>query len=162
YVAERFFGFDQVRAQMATGANAPSVVDLNLINKGQFTPWFSAPMVGSTLTQDQINEIANMMGMETGSLQNQMNGRAGMDITSLASLTPATVPGEAAECAQLRNELTKFFTVIAFENFTGANLSFGAQVQPQTQGQTQATPASQGQGQTQTQPTPASQGQATP
>src|SRR5437016_414045 len=45
YVAERFFGFDQVRAQMATGANAPSVVDLNLINKGQFTPWFSAPMV---------------------------------------------------------------------------------------------------------------------
>src|SRR5262249_12685549 len=113
---------------------------------------------GSTLTQDQINEIASMMTMEAGSLQNQMNGQAGMDVTSLTNLTPATVTDEAPECAQLRQELTKFFSVIAFEHFTGAlqlNAQAQAQTQEQTQGQAQATPSTQGQGQTQgqTQPT---------
>ena len=44
----------------------------------------------------------------------------GTDTTTLTQLTPSTISGEAAECSQLRTELNRFFSTVAFQYYSGA------------------------------------------
>lgn len=120
YVAQHFFGFDQIGSQMmANGATASSMVDLNTIDKGQFTPWFNAPMTGAgPWTTDQLNTVAGMMAMDDATLHSTM--MAGQDSSTLTNLSPVTVAGEDPACTQLRTELARFWGILSFENFTGA------------------------------------------
>jgi hypothetical protein len=122
YVAERFFDFDQIRNQvMGTGATPIPMVDLNVISKGQFTPWFSGDMVsGSVLTADQASQISNLLTMDDATLQSTLGSAAGTTTEGQPQLTPLTPASEPAECAQLRTELTRFYSVLAYQGFTGA------------------------------------------
>ncbi len=116
YIAEHFFGFDQVANQMMTNGST-SMVDLNTIDKGQFNAWFNTPMSGTgPWTTDQVNSVSSMLAMDDATLQSTMMNGA----TPSTTLNPVSVAGENPTCTQLRTELTRFFDVIAYESATGA------------------------------------------
>jgi len=119
FIAQHFFGFDQVASQMATnGADTSGMVDLNTIDKGQYTPWFNAPMTGTgPWSPDQINTVSSLLAMDDATLQSTL--MQGQDTSTLTALQPVTVAGEPAECTQLRTELNRFFSVLAYGNFSG-------------------------------------------
>ena len=128
YTAEHFFNFDKVRDQlMSSGTDTSSMVDLNTIDKGQFTPLFNAGTATSAalpaLGDQQISDIATLLMMDDASLQSTLSGASG---ASENTLNPPSVSSESPECSQLRNELNRFFTVIAYQNFTGALTGTGA------------------------------------
>jgi len=146
YIADRFFGFTRVRDQLATaGIDTSTMVDLNAINKGQFTPWFDAAMMGTIgasgstetgvtattplgLNDQQISTISSAFTMDNAALQDQINTSAadmGVDTTILTQLTPSTIAGEAPECSQLRTELNQFFSNVALQDVTGALATTG-------------------------------------
>jgi hypothetical protein len=141
YVADRFFGFTRVRDQLATGgADVSTFVDLNAINKGQYTPWFDASMMGmigaagSTetgvspttgigLNDQQLGTVSSTLMMDDASLQEMMNTTVtnmGVDTTTFTQLVPSAIAGEPAECSQLRTELNRFYNTVAFNDFSGA------------------------------------------
>lgn len=126
YIAENYFGFDQVRNQLMMTATT-SMTDLTAYNRGQYGPWFDAStamMTNPVLTDDQVTTLSGMLSQDDATLQSTLNGGAAAGTTTTAPLVPLAVPGEAAECAQLRTELARFFQVVAFEHGTGA-MSFG-------------------------------------
>ncbi len=124
YIAERYFGFSGVMqaAQAANTSNTTSFVDLTTIDMGQFTPWFknihgqSMMMPGMMMTQDQITNMGMMMNMDQTSMMNQMATMmpAGTDMSSLTTLTTASIAGEPQECTMLRAELNTFYNIVAF------------------------------------------------
>jgi hypothetical protein len=135
YIAERFFGYSQTRDQLtAGGADTSTWVDLNSINKGQYTPWFDSAMASSMggtgtgttgigLNEQQVGVVSGSLMMDDASRQTMMNDSmtaSGVDTTTLTQLAPSAVAGEAAECSQLRTELNRFFNVVAFNDYSGA------------------------------------------
>ena len=129
YIADRFFGFSKVQDQIkASGTATTPLIDLNLIDKGQFTPWFNGEMAGTnigaiTLNDQQIGTLSSTLMMDAATRQQMMDSVAagtGTDMTTINPLPQAAVPGEAAECTQLRTELNTFFSAVAFQDFSGA------------------------------------------
>ena len=129
YIADRFFGFTKVQDQIKTaGADTSTWVDLNTIDKGQFTPWFNGEMAGTslgalTLNDQQIGTLSSTLLMDAATRQQMMDSVAagtGTDMTTISPLPQASVAGEAAECTQLRTELNTFFSTVAFQDFSGA------------------------------------------
>lgn len=143
YVAERYFGFasvmDAAVAGNTTGTSA--FVDLNAIDKGQYTPLFtnlmnmmstnSMMMPGTMMTQDQIAAMGAMMNMDQTDMANQMATMMppGTDMSTMTTLAAASIAGEPEECTMLRAELNRFYSVLAFNDMqagtapatTGAN-----------------------------------------
>lgn len=139
YIAERFFGFSNVRDQLiAGGVDTSTWVNLNTINKGQFAPWFDHAMMGSMGTIDttdmtgmtplglndqQVGSLSSTLMLDDASRQLMMDDAvvaAGVDTTTLSQLPPPSVAGEAGECSQLRTELNRFFSTVAFQDYSGA------------------------------------------
>jgi len=130
YVAERYFGFagvmDAAVAGNTTGTSA--FVDLNTIDKGQYTPLFTnlmsmmatntMMMPGAMMTQDQITSMGSMMNMDQTDMANQMATMMppGTDMSSMSTLSIASVAGEPEECTMLRAELNRFYSVLAFND----------------------------------------------
>ncbi len=125
YIAERFFGFNQVRdAMMTSGMDTSSMVDLNTLDWGQYRPWFDMNMANvsdgtraNVWTDDQVNAVSGMWMMDDSTFDSTMN--AGTDTSSMTSLTPAAIADEPAECSQLRNELRRFFRIVSFQDLSG-------------------------------------------
>ncbi|MBZ0289975.1 MAG: hypothetical protein K8I30_20290 [Anaerolineae bacterium] len=134
YIADRFFGFGSVRDQlMASGADASTMVDLNLINKGQYQPWFDSSMAmsasgtemttGLGLNDQHTSTVTSTLMLDDASRQALMDSAAmssGVDTTTLTQLPAPSITGEAPECTQLRSELNRFFSTVAFSDFSGA------------------------------------------
>jgi hypothetical protein len=125
YVAQNFFGHDQVRQLLqASGAGTTPMIDPNVVNKGQFTPLFDmggAATDDLAVTDQQINNIASLMAMDEASLQSTLSSLApAADPSMTTPLNPPAISGEAPECSQLRSELNKFFTAVAVDSLTGA------------------------------------------
>jgi hypothetical protein len=66
-----------------------------------------------------------MLMMDDSSLQSTLQNASGADTSALTPLNPPSVSSEVPECSQLRTELNRFFTVIAYQNFTGALTGLG-------------------------------------
>lgn len=133
YIAESYFGFDQVRNQLM-GTTAMPMIDLTTINRGQFAPWFDANMAmatGSSLSDTQVTGLSGMLSMDDATLQSTFSNGAPAGTTTTSPLIPLAVAGEATECAQLRTELNRFFQVVAYQNSTGA-LPLGSGVSSST------------------------------
>jgi len=160
YIAERYFGFAAVMdaATTANTTGTSAFVDLNTIDKGQYTPLFNnlmsmmatntMMMPGTMMTQDQVQSIGSMMNMDQTDMANQMATMMppGTDMSSMTTLAIATLPGEPDECTMLRAELNRFYTVLAFNDMqtsmgagaeatadantstTGSNVNLGAQL----------------------------------
>jgi len=130
YIAERYFGFAAVMdaATTANTTGTSAFVDLNTIDKGQFTPLFtnlmsrmatnSMMMPGSMMTQDQIQSMGSMMNMDQTDMANQMATMMppGTDMSSMTTLAIASLPDEPQECTMLRAELNRFYSVVAFND----------------------------------------------
>jgi len=121
YIAERYFGFDGVMAiVMSSSTDTSALVDVSKLDKGQFAPLFAAPIVavpGTVMSQNQMQVVAGMMTMDDSALMQQMMTimPPGTDISSMTLLNPAVVAGEDATCSNLRKELNRFFTILAFQ-----------------------------------------------
>jgi hypothetical protein len=120
YIAEHFFGFDGVMAAVASNANPPAMVDLTKLDKGQFAALFVAPIksVPSTvMTQDQMQAAAQLMVMDTATMMNQMATMMppNTGVSSLTVLNSIAIPGEDPTCTNLRMELNRFNTIVAFQ-----------------------------------------------
>ncbi|MEO8613401.1 MAG: hypothetical protein ABI690_36265 [Chloroflexota bacterium] len=129
YIADRFFGFGKVQDQiMTSGTSATPWVDMSTIDKGQFTPWFTGEMAGTnmgaiTLNDQQLGTLSSTLMMDDATRQQMMDSAAagtGTDMTTVTPLAQTMMAGEPAECAQLRTELTSFFNIVAFQDFSGA------------------------------------------
>lgn len=128
YVADRFFNFSGVReSMMQAGADSTTMVDLNLIDKGQFTPWFDSAMVnmtamtpGSTMTDEQIQGLSNLLMLDDTSRQQMVDSvMPSTDLTAVTVLPAPVVAGEMPECSSLRTELNDFYTALALTDITG-------------------------------------------
>jgi hypothetical protein len=125
YVAEHYFGFDGVMAIVMSGsANTPSMVDVSKLDKGQFAPLFAAPIMAvpsTMMSQNQMQVVASMMVMDDNALKQQMTAMmpAGTDMSKMTVLKPAVVAGEDPTCSNLRKELNRFFTILAFQSAFG-------------------------------------------
>jgi hypothetical protein len=128
YVADRFFNFSAVRERMMqAGVDSTTMVDLNLIDKGQYTPWFTSAMTNmnmattaSTMTDAQIQGLSDMLMLDDASRQEMMNSAMpSTDLTAVTVLPAPAMTGEMPECAALRTELNRFFTTLAFNDITG-------------------------------------------
>jgi hypothetical protein len=150
YIADRFFGFTRVQQQIqASGADTSTWVDLNTIDKGQFTPWFNGQMVGTTagaitLNDQQIGTLTSTLMMDAATRQQMMDSVAagtGTDMTTINPLPQTAIAGEAAECTQLRTELNTFFSTVAFQDFSGALSAMPATTGSTDMSAVTATPA---------------------
>jgi hypothetical protein len=128
YIADRFFNFSGVRERMMqAGADSTTMVDLNLIDKGQYTPWFTSAMPNmnmpnsvSTMSDTQIQGLSDMLMLDDASRQEMMNSAMpSTDLTPVTVLPAPVMTGEMPECAALRTELNRFFTALAFNDITG-------------------------------------------
>jgi hypothetical protein len=128
YIAERFFNFNGVRERMMqNGADSTAMVDLTLIDRGQYTPWFDSAMAnmtattsGSAMTEEQVQGLSDMLMLDDVSRQQMMSSAMpSVDMTTLTVLPAPVMTGELPECAGLRMELNRFFTAIAFNDITG-------------------------------------------
>jgi len=121
YVAEHYFGFDGVMAAVtSSGDTTMTPVDLTTLDKGQYAPLFTAPIMAiptTVMTQDQMQTAASMMTMSETDMMNQMSMMmpSGTDMSGMTTLTSASVAGEDASCSTLRSELNRFYTILAFQ-----------------------------------------------
>jgi len=121
YVAEHYFGFDGVMSAVTSGGSTTMTpVDLTTLDKGQYAPLFTAPITAipsTVMTQDQMQTAASMMTMSETDMMNQMTTMmpSGTDMSSMTTLTSASVAGEDAACSSLRTELNRFYTILAFQ-----------------------------------------------
>jgi len=121
YIAEHYFGFDGVMAAVtSTSTNPPAMVDLTKLDKGQFTALFAAPITtvpSTVMTQDQMNAAASLMVMDNTAMMNQMATMMppGTGVSSLTVLNSVAIPGEDPTCTNLRMELNRFNTIVAFQ-----------------------------------------------
>jgi len=121
YVAEHYFGFDGVMAAVtSSGDTTMTPVDLTTLDKGQYAPLFTAPIMAipsTVMTQDQMQSAASMMTMTESDMMNQMSSMmpSGTDMSGMTTLHSAAIPGEDASCSTLRSELNRFYTILAFQ-----------------------------------------------
>src|SRR5689334_2435964 len=75
YIAERFFAFDGVMALVTSDASNPfPLVDVTVLDKGQFAPLFAAPMLtvpSTVMSNSQMQTIASLMVMDDNALMQQ-------------------------------------------------------------------------------------------
>jgi len=122
YVAEHFFGFDGVMsAAMNNTTNPMTPVDVTQLDKGQYAALFAAPITTvppTVMTEEQIQSAASMMTLDDTAFMNQMSTMMppGTDMTNMTMLTSAAVAGEEPACANLRHDLDRFFTIVAFQS----------------------------------------------
>jgi len=122
YIAEHFFGFDGVMsAAMNNTTNPMTPVDVTQLDKGQYAALFAAPITTvppTVLTEEQIQSAASMMTLDDSTFMNQMATMMppGTDMTGVTTLTSAAVAGEEPACADLRHDLDRFFTIVAFQS----------------------------------------------
>jgi len=125
YVAERFFGFDGVMAiVMSSSTDTSALVDVSKLDKGQFAPLFAAPIVaipGTVMSQNQMQVVASMMTMDDSALMQQIMTiiPPGTDMSSVTILNSVSIAGEDPACTNLRRELNRFFTILAFQTAFG-------------------------------------------
>lgn len=121
YVAEHYFGFDGVMAAVtSSGSTTMTPVELTTLDKGQYAPLFTAPIVAipsTVMTQEQMQTAASMMTMTETDMMNQMASMmpSGTDMSGMTTLKTAAVPGEDPSCTTLRSELNRFYTILAFQ-----------------------------------------------
>jgi hypothetical protein len=127
YIAERFFGFTRVQQQIqASGADTSTWVDLNTIDKGQYTPWFNGQMVATTdgaitLNDQQIGTLTSTLMMDSATRQQMMDSVAagtGTDMTTINPL-PQTSVGAGGGMYPVRTELI-LFQHGCLQDFSGA------------------------------------------
>jgi hypothetical protein len=128
YIAERFFNYNGVRERMMqSGADSTAMVDLTLIDRGQYTPWFDSAMAnmtaatsGSAMTEAQVQGLSDMLMLDDVSRQQMMDSAMPTtDLTTVTVLPAPVMTGEMPECSALRMELNRFFTTLAFNDITG-------------------------------------------
>ncbi|MBA3870940.1 MAG: CHRD domain-containing protein [Anaerolineae bacterium] len=121
YVAEHYFGFDGViSAVTSAGSTTMTPVDLTTLDKGQYAPLFTAPIMAiptTVMTQDQMQTAASMMTMDDATMMSQMAAMmpSGTDMRSMTTLNTVAIAGEDAACTTLRSELNRFYTILAFQ-----------------------------------------------
>jgi len=121
YVAEHYFGFDGVMAAVtSSGSTTMTPVDLTTLDKGQYAPLFTAPIMAipsTVMTQDQMQTAASMMTMTETDMMNQMSSMMPPDtnMSGMTTLKSAAIAGEDASCSTLRSELNRFYTILAFQ-----------------------------------------------
>lgn len=131
YIAERYFGFGGV-ASMLTG---DQMLDLTQFDKGQYGPLFDTSMTTmptTTLSPEQMQSTASLMMMDEATLMAQMASMmpADTDVNSLSMLNAATISGEDASCTLLRNQLNRFYSILAFQDMQmGMSMSAGTGVE---------------------------------
>ncbi len=121
YIAERYFGFAGVMdAAMAGNTTGTSTfVDVTTLDKGQYAPLFSSMMDSNTMmTQDQIQSMGSMMNLDQTNMANEMATMMppGTDMSSMTTLSTASIAAEPEECTMLRSELNRFYSVLAFND----------------------------------------------
>lgn len=114
YVAERYFDYANIHGMaMDTDTEA---LDLTTIDRGQFAPAFDAMMLtmgeDSMTDESAASDLADLMAMDESELNDQLAGDMDTSDMTMTPLTPAVVEDEPEECAQLRAELTHFFTAV--------------------------------------------------
>jgi len=121
YFAEHYFGFDGVMTNMINvSTNNSSMVDVAKLDKGQYAELFVAPMTSTPITmmtQDQMQAAARLMAMDNTAMMNQMATMMppGTSVSSLTVLNPISIPSEDRACTNLRSELNRFYTIVAFQ-----------------------------------------------
>jgi len=121
YVAEHYFGFDGVMAAVTSNSSTTMTpVDLTTLDKGQYAPLFTAPIMAipsTVMTQDQMQTAAGMMTMDETAMMDQMASMmpSGTDMSGMTTLHSAAIAGEDASCTTLRSELNRFYTILAFQ-----------------------------------------------
>src|SRR4051812_30871939 len=120
YIAEHYFGFDGVMtAVMSSSSDTSTMVDVTKLDKGQYAALFAAPIKttpSTMMTQDQMQAAAAMMTMDNSAMMTQMATMMppGTDMSSLTTLNSVSIPGEDPACTNLRGELNRFYTILAF------------------------------------------------
>jgi len=132
YVAEHYFGFDGVMtAATSIGNNTSSLTDVTTLDKGQYAALFDTPMMTvptTMMTQEQMQSAATMMTMDDTAMMNQMATMMppGTDMSSMTMLNSASVAGEDPACSNLRTELNRFYTILAFQGMQAdMNMNMG-------------------------------------
>lgn len=129
YIAERFFGYGAVQNQLRQGG-VVGAVDPSVFNLGQFGTLHNTlhgmedpttgMMTNSGWTTEQITGLSGRMSMDQATFDQQWNTAFAGDsnMANLTPLTPATVVGEAPDCAALRTSLYRFWQSVALQDFT--------------------------------------------
>jgi len=124
YIAEHFFGFDGVISAAMNNTTAPMTpVDVTQLDKGQYAALFAAPITTvppTVMTEDQIQAAASLMVLDDTTFMTQIATMMppGTDMTGMTLLTSSAVAGEEPACTNLRHDLDRFFTIVAFQSLT--------------------------------------------
>lgn len=132
YIAERYFGFGAVSDQLRQ-TGWPGAINTSIYNYSQYAPLYT-DMLGlrqsetmspnGAMSGDWVNSIIMLLPLDDASFAAQMNSIEPAGASPAVPLNPATVAGEAPECAQLRSALYRFWQAVAFmDASTGMNVS---------------------------------------
>jgi hypothetical protein len=118
YIAQRFFGFNQVRdAFTASGMDTSGMSDLTVFDYGQYGPWFDMNMSTTSnpvWSDDQVNAVTGLWMLDDETLGSTIS--AGIDTSAITSLPASGSADEDAACSQLRAELNRFFRIVAYHD----------------------------------------------
>lgn len=120
FIAEYYFGYGAMTMEMMEGDDMMEMVDVSLLDKGQFAPAFDM-MMGM---MDENMMMENMM-MDEATMESVMSMMAMSDEELMAAmgemgemtmLAPVVVDGEPEACTALRAQLNRFFTILVYNN----------------------------------------------
>jgi hypothetical protein len=144
YVAQRYLGFNDVRNGLtSSGVDPTTQVDLSAFNFGQYQPLFdninnssgvlmeATAEAGATTSFIQPGQhwneqwatgvTSSLMQDDATFNQNFMSSAfPNSDPSTVSPLVSTGVAGEAAECAQLRTELNRFYDALAFQDLSSS------------------------------------------